>query len=309
MENRYAEMLELARQHVAEGRLGKNDTNGRFPTNPIAVYLRGIKPELTADEIDSGSYWRLKYAAVADHYGYPAWIAALHNSIFSGLPTTEALDWHVQIAETIATYGESVDWRKALHRTHIGILSLARQAIPSVRGDATAHGDGAQCVTRVAALHETALRGETPDESEWDVAAEAALVRAHLDDPRRETISRAGNVAARAAHCSAKWSPGAMEAFAYLAPVWTSEAADYAAMASALLARHGVEWSHTLPLLEVEWHPGESVLPFVESVLAHEIASIEEYSAAESTYEAALITNYRKLRDLTISAIRDTAAG
>ena len=308
MENRYAEMLALARLHVAEGRLGKDDIYGQFPTNPIAVYLRGIKPELTADDIYSGSYWRLKYTAVADHYGYPAWVAALHNSIFSGLPTTEALDWHVQIAETIAAFGESVDWGKALHRTHIGILSIARQAIPSVQGDTTAHGDGAQCVTRVAALHETALRGETPDQREWDVAAEAALVQANLNDPRRGTIGRAGNQAAQAAHYSAKWSPGAMEAFAYLAPVWTSEAATYAAMASALLARHGVEWSHTLPFLEAEWHPGESVLPFVGSLLAREIARIEEYSAAEKTYEAALITNYRKLRDLTLSAIRDTAA-
>lgn len=75
------------------------------------------------------------------------------------------------------------------------------------------------------------------------------------------------------------------------------------------VVRHSVEWSHKLPLLQAEWHPGESALSFVENVIAREKARLEEYDASKRAYEAAVVINYQKIRDLTLSAIRDAASG
>ena len=306
MENLYAQMLEQARLHVAEGRLGKDDAYGTFPTDPIAVHLLYIKPELTPNEIYCGAYRRLKYSVVADYYGYPAWIAALHDAVFYGLPLTESLDWHIQIAETIVAYGERADWRKAFHRSHIGLLSMALEAIPSTYVDRAAQRDA---VRRVATLHEIALEGGTLSRTEWNEAAEVASAQSHFITYPVNGLNHAGREAARAAHCSAQWFSDEKDGLAHLEPVRTLDAADCAACASAYVVRHGVEWSHKLPLLQAEWHPGESVLPFVENVIAFEKARLEEYDAAKSAYEAALVINYQKIRDLTLSAIRDAASG
>ena len=127
------------------------------------------------------------HAAVAEHYGYPEWLARLQDTIFEGLPASERAEWHVQIAEAVDRVNamDDYDWQRALHRVHVAIL-----------GEAERHaGASAPAVAAVRALHVRAAEvGDVTCEA-WSAAWSAA-----------EAAARS---AAEAAARSAAWSAGA----------------------------------------------------------------------------------------------------
>ncbi len=128
------------------------------------------------------------HAFVADHYGYPTWLAYLQDTIFEGLPNGpkgENSKWHVQLAEAIAKLPEDYDWGFALHRVHVAILRISYRTAGSAK----------EAVQHVLELHERAGRGEDVTEDMWSAARSAA------------------EAAAEAAARSAAWSAARSAAF------------------------------------------------------------------------------------------------
>ena len=184
-------MLPAARRHHAADMIsrehGYGKMNGQF---------RGCSIGCMAYEIDpNGDYD--DHAAVAQHYGYPEWLAHLQDVVFEGLPASEAGDWHVQIATEIDALNarhDSPPWQRILHLTHAAIL---RRALPTAL-------TAAEAVRAVVALHEAAGRGEAVSDAAWSAARSAA-----------ESAWSAAWSAARSAESAAESAARSAESVAY----------------------------------------------------------------------------------------------
>lgn len=102
------EFLEQARAHYAADMLLKQ-TYGRmeddgFKGCSVGCHLRHIKPDFDGNDHDYSD----KHRIVAEHYGYPEWLALLQDTIFEGLPNGDSAKWHVQLAEVLAALPEPV---------------------------------------------------------------------------------------------------------------------------------------------------------------------------------------------------------
>ena len=98
-------LLENARKHYAADMLIKgtyaDDDADNFKGCSVGCYLHDIYPSKENYQISDMSD---KHRVVADHYGYPEWLAYLQDTIFEGLPNGESAKWHVELAERIAAF-------------------------------------------------------------------------------------------------------------------------------------------------------------------------------------------------------------
>ena len=159
------ELVANTKAHYAADMLLKQtygtDDNGSFRGCSIGCHMHSIFPEKTADNIQAISR---KHKLVADHYGYPEWLALLQDTVFEGLPNGESNKWHVQLAEAIVALPDDVNWQNVLHRVHVGILRVSY---------ATA-GKTSEAVKAVLDLHERAANGEDVTDEQWSAAWYAA---------------------------------------------------------------------------------------------------------------------------------------
>ena len=192
---KHIELLEQAKIHYAADMLLKgtygNDVSGEFRGCSVGCLLAHIKPGLSAGAIDGLSH---KHKIVADYYGYPEWLALLQDTIFEGLPNGESAEWHVQLAEAIASRGGVINWQETLHRVHIGILRVSYHTA----------GSAQPVVQAVIDLHEAAIRGDSPDGAAWSAARSAARSAAEL--AAWSAAESAAWSAAESAARSAAWS-------------------------------------------------------------------------------------------------------
>ena len=146
-----------------------------FHGNPKikADLLARIDAHYQADEITQGTYWEngkgcaigcMTHSPNGGHdqfptrWGIPAQIAYLADVIFEALPPVEAKEWPRQLIEAI----------------HVGAdLSLAwdRWAAWMLHDLVAAGLDPDGVVSRMAALFDRSVNGNTPEASEWAEAA------------------------------------------------------------------------------------------------------------------------------------------
>jgi hypothetical protein len=152
-----ADMLMKGTYGEVHGR-GKSKTFAGCSVGCLAFGIDGKTNEQRPHEI---------HAFVAEHYGYPTWLAYLQDTIFEGLPNGpkgENSKWHVQLAEAIAKLPEDYDWGFALHRVHVAILRVSYRTAGSAK----------EAVQAVLELHERAGRGEDVSDEMWSAARSAA---------------------------------------------------------------------------------------------------------------------------------------
>ncbi len=205
------EFLENSRAHFAADMLLKGTYSdvdaASFRGCSVGCHVHHIFPRKSKIQIANLDG---KHGLVATHYGYPAWLAHLQDTIFEGLPNGESAKWHVLLAETLATLPDDYDWQLALHRVHIAILRVSYRTA----------GSAQEAAQRVIDLHECAVGGNSPSEDDWSAARSAAEAAAEA----------AARSAAWSAARSAAWS--AAEAAAWSA-AWS---AAYQEMRDAVLA-------------------------------------------------------------------------
>lgn len=148
--SRKLELVEAAKAHYAADMLVKGtygEGEGKeFHGCSVGCLAHGISPKEHVPSFEI-------HKRVADHYGYPEWLAYLQDTIFEGLPNGpqgENSRWHVELAEAIAALPADHDWQATLHRVHAAILRISYRTA----------GAAKEVVQRVLDLHERAGRGE-----------------------------------------------------------------------------------------------------------------------------------------------------
>lgn len=182
------EFLDQSRAHYAADMLLKGTygdvEQDQFKGCSVGCHLKHINPEFDGDNIED------KHTIVAEHYGYPAWLAHLQDAVFESLPNGESARWHVQLAETIHALPDGYDWQAAMHRVYVATLRISYRTA----------GSAQDAVKAVIDLHERSARGEEIDEAAWSAAESAAWSAA-------DSASRlAARVAAESAARLASWS-------------------------------------------------------------------------------------------------------
>lgn len=198
------EFLKQSKAHFAADMLRKGfyaiEYAEQFKGCSVGCHLHYIKPELGDQAISNMAN---KHAIVAEHYGYPEWLARLQDQIFEGLPNGESAKWHVQLAETLAKLPPRYNWQLALHRVHVAILRISYKTAGSMQA----------MVKQVLDLHERAATGERVSDELWSAARSTA----------RNTAWNVAFSAAESAARSAAWSA------AWNAPDSASESAAWSA--------------------------------------------------------------------------------
>ena len=155
------ELLEAANAHFAADMLIKgtyaDNEDESFKGCSVGCFAHSALPDETPEKLGNRSDL---HAIVANHFGYPVWLAHLQDTIFEGLPNGESKKWHVQLAETLATLPDDHDWQLALHRVHAAILRISYRTA----------GSAQEAVKTVLDLHERAGRGEDVSEDLWSAA-------------------------------------------------------------------------------------------------------------------------------------------
>jgi hypothetical protein len=187
-----AEFLDQSRKHfeadaLIKGAYGRDD--GGFKGCSVGCHLHHIMPGATAEMVVGATY---KHRRVAEHYGYPEWLAYLQDTVFEGLPDGDNRRWHVQLAETLADLPDGYDWQKALHRVHLALLRISCQHA----------GESKTVVESVMDLHRRAAGGEDVSTEQWRAVESAAWSTA------RSAVSAvsAASSAARGVEEIAVWS-------------------------------------------------------------------------------------------------------
>ena len=159
------EFLDQSKAHFTADMLLKGTygtkQQDKFKGCSVGCHLHHIMPSATCYDIEEMGD---KHRLVAQHYGYPEWLALLQDCIFEGLPNGESAKWHVLLAETLAATSAEYDWRSALHRVHAAILRVSYRTA----------GSAQEAVQRVLDLHERAGRGEAVADELWSAARSAA---------------------------------------------------------------------------------------------------------------------------------------
>lgn len=193
------EFLDQSRAHYAADMLLKGTygdvEQGHFKGCSVGCHLKHIDPNFDGDNIED------KHSIVAEHYGYPAWLAHLQDAVFEGLPNGESARWHVQLAETIHALPDGYDWQAAMHRAHVAILRISYRTA----------GSAQDAVKAVIDLHERAARGEVIEDGEWSAAYSAADSAAYLAAYLAADL--AADSAARSAADSAAYSAARSAAY------------------------------------------------------------------------------------------------
>jgi hypothetical protein len=227
------EFLDQSKAHFAADMLLRGtyaDQNAdEFKGCSVGCHLHHIMPAATAEEISDLDD---KHRRVADHYGYPEWLAQLQDTIFEGLPNGESAKWHVLLAETLAETPADYDWQAALHRVHAVILRVSYKTA----------GTAQEVVHRVLDLHERAGRGEAVADELWNAAESAARSAARAAESAARSAAES---AARSADWSAAWS--AAESADWSAALSAARAAESAARSAAesaaRSAAESADWS------------------------------------------------------------------
>ena len=145
------EFLEQSRAHYAADMLIKgvfaDIEAASFKGCSVGCHLHHILPKRSASQINLIDG---KHAIVADHYGYPEWLAHLQDTIFEGLPNGESNRWHVQLAEVIAALPDDHDWTQARQRVLAATLRVARDNAGEDYADKLVAMTEASTMTRVA---------------------------------------------------------------------------------------------------------------------------------------------------------------
>jgi hypothetical protein len=217
------ELLAQAKAHYAADMLLKgtyaDDEAETFRGCSVGCHIHHIRPDWDADDIRTSG--RL-HELVAEHYGYPAWLALLQDTIFEGLPNGESAKWHVQLAETLHALPDDHDWTLALHRAHAAILRVSYRTA----------GEAQDAVHRVLELHEKAANGEDVTEEMWSAARSAAWSAAWS---AARSAARSAWSAARSAWSAARsaWSAKRSAESAAESAAWSAESAAWSAAESA----------------------------------------------------------------------------
>ena len=74
----------------------------------VGCMLRDVHPSMSLDDLYKV---KNKHREVAEHFGYPEWLALLQDTIFEGLPSPEHQDWHVQLADALALLPDDHNWQ------------------------------------------------------------------------------------------------------------------------------------------------------------------------------------------------------
>ena len=154
--------------------------DGKFQGCSVGCFAYEIDPTL--------SNFRA-HELVADHYGYPEWLAHLQDDIFEngGGP-----DWHVDFAKGVRTFNtRHGDWKIFEHLVFIGILQIALRYA----------GDAYSPIASVIDLHKRSASGENVPQEEW-TAVRAAVDYAVKYSVNYLTIDGASSSAVSVA----KWS-------------------------------------------------------------------------------------------------------
>lgn len=165
---RKIELVEAAKAHFAADMLVKGTYGADakdFKGCSVGCLAHNAFPEKRIDTLVNSAEGIHKH--VADHYGYPVWLAYLQDTIFEGLPNGadgENNKWHVQLAEAIAALPADHDWQATLHRVHAAILRISYRTA----------GAAQEPVQAVLDLHERAARGEVIESAAWSAAESAA---------------------------------------------------------------------------------------------------------------------------------------
>src|SRR5688572_23347118 len=99
---RKIELVEAAKAHfkadmLVKGTYGEGEGE-HFQGCSVGCLAHALSPKEAIPSFEI-------HKRVADHYGYPEWLALLQDTIFEGLPNGpqgENSRWHVQLAEAIA---------------------------------------------------------------------------------------------------------------------------------------------------------------------------------------------------------------
>jgi hypothetical protein len=200
--DRRAAMVVAAQHHfdadmLVKGTYGKGIEN--FRGCSVGCFAHEVSPKKRVPNSNIHKF-------VADHYGYPEWLALLQDTIFEGLPNGpkgENSKWHVQLAQTLAALPVEFDWTAALHRVHAAILQISYVTA----------GTAQEAVKAVLDLHERAGRGEVVGDELWSAvrsavrsAADAAGSAAYAARSAVRSAVRSAADAAGSAAESAAWS-------------------------------------------------------------------------------------------------------
>lgn len=161
MTNRKQELVEAAKRHyeadmLLKGTFGQTTVDG-FRGCSVGCLAHDLFPDSKSLGSLIGARPEPIHLAVAEHYGYPEWLARMQDTIFETLPNGpkgENSQWHVQLAEAIAALPDDHDWKRARHRIYYAILGLAPQHLYGM--------------TEVRKLHMRAANGENVSQKEWD---------------------------------------------------------------------------------------------------------------------------------------------
>lgn len=144
--------------------------------------FRGCSIGCLAREIgESGA----AHEAVAEHYGYPEWLAHLQDSLFENAST----EVHVQLAEAMHPRDDD-GWQQVMHAIHWRILNEV--TLPNA-------GEAEAAVREVMRLHE---QREPTESAAWSAAQSAARSAARS---AAQSVARSANSAAWSANSTA-WS-------------------------------------------------------------------------------------------------------
>jgi len=181
-----------------------NDIDGVFKGSSIGCLAHDIDTEADVDSL---------HELVANHYGYPEWLAHLQDSLFKNADK----DIHVKLPMAIVPRD---NWKSVMHKIHWRILNdiTLRHA-----------GESAEVVKSVMHLHKT----ESQDAAAWRAAESAARAARRAAWRAVESAESAARSAARSAAESAARSASIAARSAAESAAWSAESAARSAVESA----------------------------------------------------------------------------
>src|SRR5690242_11811924 len=162
--------VSLARHHyeadmLLAGTYGEQN-GGTFRGCSIGCMAHDIKPGATDD----------LHAIVAEHAGWPEWLARLNDSIFEGLPQGERERFHVELREAVPVGANLEPVRHLLAMRRIDrLIATQEQAFAAQMGDVRAAiGQVLAALATVRRCHEAEAGAQVCVVSDWESAAESA---------------------------------------------------------------------------------------------------------------------------------------
>ncbi|HEV2682616.1 MAG TPA: hypothetical protein VGV14_19095, partial [Rhodanobacter sp.] len=177
--------------------------SGTYGENEGASF-RGCSIGCMAHDIDPSADSNF-HAIVANHAGWPEWLARLNDLIFEGLPAGERERFHVDLREAIPV---GVDLEPVRHRLvllRIDRLIAHQSANVGKNGEAidTVIAGTLAALTQVRRCHEAEIGGNVCESAAWS-AAESAAAESAAESAESAAWSAARSAAAWSAARSAR---------------------------------------------------------------------------------------------------------